>query len=817
MSHNEHSQAYNDMVEATGFRLIPEQIEANRLLKQQKEEEQKEEKSEVDVIFEEDIVDTSEWKVEKRNKEIVPYSEHKILTGMEKAANACGEENVGDELLETLQKVRKIIALKDYIDENNVITVSNVKNAVESALMKQGLDTVAKAYILYRAKKDEENKRDIFKRRINFKPFEYPELIEYMEAIQQSYWVVDEFNFTWDIQSYKTDVTEYERNVLRRAMLAIAQIEVAVKTFWGDIYKKMPKPEIQLVWSTFAESESRHSISYAKLLEILGLDNEFEKIFEIPAMIDRVNYLNDSLKHASSDDIKDYAMTILLFSVFIENISLFSQFFLIMSFNKYKNLFKWISNVIEATSKEECYVVDETEFLTKDWWKYLPDIKIGDKVYQYEDDGTISLTKVNHKTQYHYEWDVIKFHMRKHSCKVTPWHIMKYMSEVPGVKWMEASKFEWTNKRFMPRCWDLKLTNKEEHLSWLEKLFIAIQADWSQSYWFDSDGNKKIRWEKGWYNYSLSVSKERKIKRFTEILDNLKDKGVVYKAIKRDKTRWQEKKLKTSFYIHIPLELYGDYNLKEFEWVMDKKHTYTRCKEFVNELKRWDWFVVSDTSFAYSSINKRNIDIAQCMGILAGYKTTIRGQVKKWYTNPCYKLAFNTIPEKFVRSHSLKKEVEQFSWDVGCITVDSGTIITRRNGEETFIAGNCIHGEFGINIINIIRSEHPEWFGEKEYAKIKKACLEAYDAEMKILDWILEEKELDFVSRDIVNGFIQNRLNNSVQAIGMEKLFDVDKELLNKSKWFDEEMTMTKMGDFFDKRSVNYSKRTTSITEDDLF
>jgi ribonucleoside-diphosphate reductase beta chain len=30
-------------------------------------------------------------------------------------------------------------------------------------------------------------------------------------------------------------------------MLAIAQIEVTVKSFWGNIYKRMPKPEIAAV------------------------------------------------------------------------------------------------------------------------------------------------------------------------------------------------------------------------------------------------------------------------------------------------------------------------------------------------------------------------------------------------------------------------------------------------------------------------------------------------------------------------------------------------------------------------------------------
>ena len=29
-------------------------------------------------------------------------------------------------------------------------------------------------------------------------------------------------------------------------MLAISQIEVAVKSFWGDLYHRVPKPEIGL-------------------------------------------------------------------------------------------------------------------------------------------------------------------------------------------------------------------------------------------------------------------------------------------------------------------------------------------------------------------------------------------------------------------------------------------------------------------------------------------------------------------------------------------------------------------------------------------
>jgi ribonucleoside-diphosphate reductase beta chain len=82
----------------------------------------------------------------------------------------------------------------------------------------------------------------IFKKREHLKPYEYPELVEYVDAVRHSYWVHTEFKFTSDVQDFHVGVTDAERNAIKNTMLAIAQIEVAVKTFWGDVYKRMPKP-----------------------------------------------------------------------------------------------------------------------------------------------------------------------------------------------------------------------------------------------------------------------------------------------------------------------------------------------------------------------------------------------------------------------------------------------------------------------------------------------------------------------------------------------------------------------------------------------
>lgn len=198
-----------------------------------------------------------------------------------------------------------------------------------------------------------DNVGGIFSPRKNLKPYEYPELLDYVDAIRHSYWLHTEFQFQGDIQDFHTNISEHEREAIKRTMLAIAQVEVAVKSFWGDIYKHLPKPEVGAVGSTFAECEVRHADAYAHLLEILGLNNEFNHILEVPAIKGRIDYLNKALSDAKSDNPQDYVKSIVLFSLFVEHVSLFSQFLIMMAFNKHRNIFKGISNVVEATSKEE--------------------------------------------------------------------------------------------------------------------------------------------------------------------------------------------------------------------------------------------------------------------------------------------------------------------------------------------------------------------------------------------------------------------------------------------------------------------------------
>ena len=216
---------------------------------------------------------------------------------------------------------------------------------------------------------------NIFEKRTAFKPFEYPDVVRFKEAIQHSFWLVSEWNFVSDLQDFNVNLTPVEQSAIKNALLAISQIEVSVKRFWTKLGERFPKPEIEQVGVTFGESEVRHADAYSHLLQVLSLNSDFDQLLENPVIQGRVDYLQKYLKGASDNHNQNYTLTLALFSVFIENVSLFSQFLVIKSFNKSRNLLKDIDNVVQATAKEEgvhalfgVYLIGKIREENPDWF-----------------------------------------------------------------------------------------------------------------------------------------------------------------------------------------------------------------------------------------------------------------------------------------------------------------------------------------------------------------------------------------------------------------------------------------------------------------
>ena len=193
----------------------------------------------------------------------------------------------------------------------------------------------------------------LFEEQISRKPDLYPWTKKFVDAIWQGFWTPDEFNFRSDYSQFKTDLTPEEQEVIVRALSAIGQIEVAVKTFWANIGDHMPHPSIRDLGYAMANSEVIHNLAYEKLLDVLHLTHVFEKNLEEEVIRGRVNYLRKYLKKTFKSKEKQYIYSIILFTLFVENVSLFSQFYIIMHFNRNKAVLKDCAQQVQYTRNEE--------------------------------------------------------------------------------------------------------------------------------------------------------------------------------------------------------------------------------------------------------------------------------------------------------------------------------------------------------------------------------------------------------------------------------------------------------------------------------
>jgi ribonucleoside-diphosphate reductase beta chain len=128
-----------------------------------------------------------------------------------------------------------------------------------------------------------------------------------------------------------------------------------------------------------------------------------------------------------------------------------------------------------------------------------------------------------------------------------------------------------------------------------------------------------------------------------------------------------------------------------------------------------------------------------------------------------------------------------------------------------------LHAKAGIKLIQTIREEYPELFDEDLKNKILSEAVEAFKAESKIIDWMVNGIDEDLLSADILKEFVKSRINDSLEQIGFDSVFEVDSELFSKTMWFYEESLGNGMTDFFHARPVEYSKKAQSFSEEDLF
>ena len=186
------------------------------------------------------------------------------------------------------------------------------------------------------------------------KPNLYPWTQDFINAIWAGHWTPNEFNFKGDYAQFKSELTEPERRIVVKTLSAIGQVEIAVKRFWAQLGDNLPQPAMYDLGYALAATEVIHNQAYEKLLDTLRLGKVFEENLKEPALAGRFEYLKKYLKKVYKlDHKKQYIYALILFTLFVENVSLFSQFYIILWFNRFKNTLKDTAQQVQYTRNEE--------------------------------------------------------------------------------------------------------------------------------------------------------------------------------------------------------------------------------------------------------------------------------------------------------------------------------------------------------------------------------------------------------------------------------------------------------------------------------
>ena len=193
----------------------------------------------------------------------------------------------------------------------------------------------------------------LFDEQVSRKPNRYPWTQDFINSMWSGHWTPNEFDFKGDIQNFRTDLSPEAQRVVERTLSAIGQIEIAVKKFWSRLGDTLPHPGITDLGLVMAGVEVIHNQAYEKLLIVLQLNDVFEKNLESNLIKGRVKYLRKYLDQNYEDDRKQFVYSLILFTLFVENVSLFSQFYVIMWFNRYMNVLKDTDQQVKYTKNEE--------------------------------------------------------------------------------------------------------------------------------------------------------------------------------------------------------------------------------------------------------------------------------------------------------------------------------------------------------------------------------------------------------------------------------------------------------------------------------
>ena len=227
-------------------------------------------------------------------------------------------------------------------------------------------------------KKD--HRQDLLKERAFYKPFEYPQFFEFFKLQQQAHWLPTEIPMADDLVDFKTKLTAQESNLIIQVLRFFTQGDIEVQnnynTKLSNVFKK---PEVNMMLTSFAAMETIHVWAYSHLNDTLGLPEvEYSAFLDYQAMREKYEYI----QNFETDTPQGLAKNLAIFGGFMEGVSLFASFAILMNFPR-RGLLKNVGQIITWSIRDESlhsegicalfreYIAENREIWTDDFKKEL--------------------------------------------------------------------------------------------------------------------------------------------------------------------------------------------------------------------------------------------------------------------------------------------------------------------------------------------------------------------------------------------------------------------------------------------------------------
>lgn len=648
----------------------------------------------------------------------------------------------------------------------------------------------------------------IFEPRENIKPYEYPFLLDFVNAIDDSFWTVRKFDFQRDVMDFNYNLSDAERSFCERGMLAISQVENTVKSFFGRLDVRLPKPEISFVGSKFSANEC-----FDEETEVLT-ENGFVKFKNLPKDVKVAQYdMNTkeiTFEHPIGYIEKKYQGIMHHYQSKSCDLKVTPNHDILVinphsrKLRKAKSYEgKWGRNFLFPASGYQN--MNNNKGLTFEHRLLIA----------LQADGSIFGETPSGKGRRDFVFTLAKERKIKR---------LKWILSNCNIEYNERTRIDWrgNEKTVISALLPEWVSSKDvKTFGWIE--LYKVNENWCNEFI-----EELVKWDgaDGRAFYNTNEKAVDKVQALCVLSGFIANKGINRTAEQsmrcKNPNGTIRKSAKDCYVLYITKQDFNTYPHRKEVFYDGNVYCVTMPKGTV-VIRRGKRVSIQGNcthSLAYSECLEKlglNDDFKELLEVPA-----MKGRVAylKKYLSGLHSRSDKEFTKSLILFTLLIENISLYApfYLMTAIKKNTGKMKTVGKVVSATIREEQLHSLFGATIIKIIRQENPEWFDDEMEQKIRRNIRKAVKCEIEVINWMFENGETDYLKKEYVVEFLKYRANNSLELIDYAPEYELNEELLQHSKYIDVMQKSQSDFDFFDDLSTDYNKSVSFDTDsEDLF